>query len=93
MSKRYTLKINNANNYAMIVDSYSVYDGDNNLITSGTNLNVAPRSNAVLGTQVLNDIDTCYWGGSTATFTSVGAPTVVTDSIHRGDYKIYTFKV
>ena len=90
MSKRYTLKINNANNYAMIVDSYSVYDGDNNLITSGTNLNVAPRSYAVLGTQVLNDIDTCYWGGSVANFTSVGAPTIVTGSLTRGDYNLYT---
>lgn len=90
MSKKYTLKINNANNYAMIVNSYQVFDGNNNLITSGTNLSVGAKASAILGTQTLADTDTCYWGGSKATFTSVGAPSVVSSSILREDYNLYT---
>jgi len=90
MSKKYSLKVYNNNKYAMIINSYSVYDGENTLITSGTNLSVNANSNVVLGVQILPNDVICYWGGSTATFTSVGAPTVVTGSIHREDYKIYT---
>ncbi|MCK9577788.1 MAG: hypothetical protein M0R51_17915, partial [Clostridia bacterium] len=90
MSKKYSLKIFNNNKYAMVVNSYSVYDGDNNFIASGTNLNVNANSSVVLGTQTLADNIVCYWGGSNAHYTSVGAPTIVTGSIYRGDYKLYT---
>ena len=48
MSKKYSLKVYNNNKYAMIINSYSVYDGENTLITSGTNLSVNANSNVVL---------------------------------------------
>lgn len=90
MSKKYSLKIYNNNKYGMIINSYKVYDGGNNLISSGTNVSVNANSNVVLGTQTLADTDTCYWGGSEAKYTSVGAPIEVSDTLTRSDYKLYT---
>jgi len=90
MSKKYSLKIFNNNKYAMIINSYSVYDGENNSIASGTNLNVNANSSVVLGTQTLADDVVCYWGGSNVRYTSVGAPIEVSDTLTRTDYKLYT---
>ena len=88
MSKKYSLYINNDNIYSCS-GTYKVMDGRGTTLTTETALTLSANGKTKIGEQTLADTTIAYWGGTRFTFSSVGAPVLVSGEISKNDYHYY----